>query len=148
MPSHFLKRASLAFNRPDVRLPLAQVEILKRYPWPGNIRELQNVIERQIIVSVDGRLRFNELSSTGSHMTKPATTASEVATEPVHDEDLQHQLKLNTIAMLRRTGGKVSGDGGAAELLGVKPTTLASRMKKWGIDARQFKRSQLRERLS
>ncbi|WP_332264154.1 sigma 54-interacting transcriptional regulator [Pseudomonas glycinae] len=142
LASHFLKRASLAFNRPDVRLPLAQLEILKRYPWPGNIRELQNVIERQIIVSLDGRLRFNELLSTGSHMKKPVSTTSEIVHEPVRDEDLQHQLKLNTIAMLRRTGGKVSGDGGAAELLGVKPTTLASRLKKWGIDARQFKRSQ------
>lgn len=144
LASHFLKRASLAFNRPEVRLPLAQVEILKRYPWPGNIRELQNVIERQVIVSLDGRLRFNELLSSSSHAHKPSAPTSEVATEPVRDEDLQHQLKLNTIAMLIRTRGKVSGDGGAAELLGLKPTTLASRLRKWGIDARQYKRSSLR----
>ncbi|WP_407681323.1 sigma-54 interaction domain-containing protein [Pseudomonas bohemica] len=144
LASHFLKRASLAFNRPEVRLPLAQVEILKRYSWPGNIRELQNVIERQIIVSLDGRLRFNELLTTSSHTKNPPVTTSEIVTEPVRDEDLQHQLKLNIIAMLLRTGGKVSGDGGAAELLGLKPTTLASRLRKWGIDARQYKRSQSR----
>jgi transcriptional regulator with GAF, ATPase, and Fis domain len=57
----------------------------------------------------------------------------------VRDEDLQRQLRLNAMAVLKRTGGKVSGEGGAAELLGLKPTTLASRLRKWGIDPRQYK---------
>lgn len=48
-------------------------------------------------------------------------------------------MKQNVIAVLIRTAGKVSGEGGAARLLGLKPTTLASRLKKWGIDPRQYK---------
>ena len=52
---------------------------------------------------------------------------------------MQQQLRLNTVAMLKRTGGKVSGEGGAAQLLGLKPTTLASRLRKWNIDPRNYK---------
>jgi transcriptional regulator with GAF, ATPase, and Fis domain len=59
--------------------------------------------------------------------------------EPVPDEMLQLKLRTNAVAMLKRTAGKVSGDGGAAQLLGVKPTTLASRLRKWGIDPRDYK---------
>ncbi|MCK8667407.1 sigma 54-interacting transcriptional regulator [Pseudomonas azerbaijanoccidens] len=139
LAGHFLERACQAFNKPGVRLPLAQVEVLKRYPWPGNIRELENVIERQIIVSQDGRLRFDDLLSTGSRLRAPVSAQPPEVSEPVRDEDLQRQLRLNAMAVLKRTGGKVSGEGGAAELLGLKPTTLASRLRKWGIDPRQYK---------
>jgi PAS domain S-box-containing protein len=139
LAGHFLERACQAFNKPGVRLPLTQVEVLKRYPWPGNIRELENVIERQIIVSQDGRLRFDELL--------PAAVREQIETpeeplddsEPLRDEIVQQQLRLNTVAMLKRTGGKVSGEGGAAQLLGLKPTTLASRLRKWNIDPRNYK---------
>ena len=139
LASHFLERACLAFNKPGVRLPLAQVEVLKRYAWPGNIRELENVIERQIIVSQDGRLRFDDLVTAKERERIPATVEQPDACEPVPDELLQRQLRSNAIAMLKRTAGKVSGDGGAAQLLGLKPTTLASRLRKWGIDPRVYK---------
>jgi PAS domain S-box-containing protein len=139
LASHFLERACLAFNRPGVRLPLTQVEVLKRYPWPGNIRELQNVIERQIIVSQDGRLRFDDLLPALARTPIPDPIDPQGADEPLRDEDLQRQLRLNTEAMLKRTGGKVSGEGGAAQLLGLKPTTLASRLRKWNIDPRDYK---------
>jgi transcriptional regulator with GAF, ATPase, and Fis domain len=62
-----------------------------------------------------------------------------VAAEPVTDEQVQQQLRANTLAMLERTGGKISGEGGAAQLLGLRPTTLASRLRKWGVDPRQYK---------
>ncbi|WP_339490500.1 sigma-54 interaction domain-containing protein [Pseudomonas sp. EL_65y_Pfl2_R95] len=137
LASHFLRRACESFNKHDVRLPLAQVEVLKQYPWPGNIRELQNVIERQVIVSVDGRLRFDELLATGAD---PVVSAlGNDIDEPVADDELQRQLRDNTLAMLKRANGKVSGAGGAAQLLGLKPTTLASRLQKWGVDPRAYK---------
>jgi len=139
LAGHFLERACLAFNKPGVRLPLTQVEVLKRYPWPGNIRELENVIERQIIVSQDGRLRFDDLLPALTRAPIPEPIDPQSADEPLRDEDLQQQLRLNTVAMLKRTGGKVSGDGGAAQLLGLKPTTLASRLRKWNIDPRDYK---------
>jgi PAS domain S-box-containing protein len=139
LASHFLQRAALSFNKPGVRLPMTQVELLKRYAWPGNIRELENVIERQMIVSQDGRLRFDDLLTTGIGL-PPAEPVNRVSCEPVTDETLQLQLRANTLAMLERTKGKVSGEGGAARLLGVKPTTLASRLRKWGVDPRTYKR--------
>jgi PAS domain S-box-containing protein len=139
LAGHFLERACQAFNKPGVRLPLAQVEVLKRYPWPGNIRELENVIERQIIVSQDGRLRFDELLPTAAREQIAEPVAAQDADELLRDEDLQQQLRLNTLAMLKRTRGKVSGEGGAAQLLGLKPTTLASRLRKWNVDPRDFK---------
>ncbi len=145
LASHFLRRASLAFNKPGVRLPLAQVELLKRYPWPGNIRELENVIERQMIVSQDGRLHFDDLMASGARVPAPVRAEQAAAGEPVADELLQLQLRANTLAMLKRTGGKVSGEGGAAQLLGVKPTTLASRLRKWGIDPRDYKPGRTRQ---
>lgn len=74
LASHFLKRASQAFNKPDVRLPLTQVELLKQYAWPGNIRELQNVIERQTIVARDGRLRFDDVLAAASQAPQVAVS--------------------------------------------------------------------------
>lgn len=139
LASHFLKRASQAFNKPDVRLPLTQVELLKQYAWPGNIRELQNVIERQTIVARDGRLRFDDVLAAASQTPQVGSQPWDADAEPTADEDWQRQMKQNVIAVLIRTAGKVSGEGGAARLLGLKPTTLASRLKKWGIDPRQYK---------
>ncbi|MFJ3483353.1 sigma 54-interacting transcriptional regulator [Pseudomonas sp. NPDC090202] len=139
LASHFMQRASQAFNKPGVRLSLAQVELLKRYRWPGNIRELENVIERQIIVSRDGRLRFDDLLTSGAGNEVAAVVEPVDADETLPDEQLQQQLRANVVATLKRTGGKVSGDGGAAQLLGVKPTTLQSRLRKWGIDPRDYK---------
>ncbi|MEZ1317801.1 sigma 54-interacting transcriptional regulator [Pseudomonas fluorescens] len=141
LAGHFLRRASLAFNKTGVRLPLAQVELLKRYPWPGNIRELENVIERQMIVSQDGRLRFDDLLVAGARIQSSIAVEPPEAGEPVADELLQLKLRSNAVAMLQRTAGKVSGEGGAAQLLGLKPTTLASRLRKWGIDPREYKRT-------
>lgn len=137
LASHFLRRACESFNKPDVRMPLAQVEVLKRYLWPGNIRELQNVIERQVIVSMEGRLRFDELLASSAD---PIVSSAHCEGEaPVADDQFLLQQRSNTLAMLKRANGKVSGPGGAAQLLGLKPTTLASRLHKWGIDPREFK---------
>ncbi len=139
LASHFLKRASQAFNKPDVRMPLAQVELLKQYAWPGNIRELQNVIERQTIVAREGRISFEEVLAAAGQAPRTSSMSVLPEAEPTADEDWQRQMKRNVIGVLTRTAGKVSGEGGAAQLLGLKPTTLASRLKKWGIDPRHYK---------
>jgi hydrogenase-4 transcriptional activator len=138
---HFLTRACQKFNKPGVRLPLAQVEVLKRYPWPGNIRELENVIERQVIVAQDRRLSFDELLTgeawRGESMAPPDDDRGD---ELIPELEWQRRLRNSTLVALRRCGGKVSGKDGAAELLGVKPTTLASRLRKWRIDPGEFRR--------
>ncbi|WP_445010359.1 sigma 54-interacting transcriptional regulator [Vreelandella stevensii] len=142
---HFLHRACLKFNKPGVRIPPAQLELLTRYPWPGNIRELENVIERQVIVTQDRRLCFDDLlppepSMAGGISVEREKGAEPHAETPMTEQALQQHQRDNVLKALAATQGKISGAGGAAELLGVKPTTLASRLQKWGIDPRQFKR--------
>jgi len=94
---------------------------LRAYGWPGNVRELQNVIERAVILSPKGRFDLGELVSTAStHAKSPARS--------LEDLDRQHILSV-----LGETGWKVSGERGAAKILGVKRTTLEARMKRLGI---------------
>jgi len=107
---------------------------LQAYNWPGNVRELQNILERAVITSRDGRLNLDRalpenvnaiaaaLSSDGEIL-KRVRTAKEL-------EDLERQ---NIIAALEASDWKVAGENGAAQLLGVKPTTLSSRMKALGV---------------
>ncbi|GGC78515.1 sigma 54-interacting transcriptional regulator [Vreelandella lutescens] len=142
---HFLHRACLKFNKPGVRIPPAQLEVLTRYPWPGNIRELENVIERQVIVTQDQRLSFDDLLLTEAPQrhTSLNVEAQDKAVSPdfpmTEQAVCQHQ-RDNVLKALEAANGKISGVGGAAELLGIKPTTLASRLHKWGIDPRQWRK--------
>jgi transcriptional regulator with GAF, ATPase, and Fis domain len=107
------------------------VRALQAYDWPGNVCELQNVIERAVILSTADRLHFDLVPTTAS-VSKAAPVENSSA-EILTDVELRDLERSNPIAALERAEWKVSGPGGAAELLGVKPTTLNSRMKKLGI---------------
>ena len=142
---HFLHRACLKFNKPGVRIPPAQLEVLTRYPWPGNIRELENVIERQVIVTQDQRLSFDDLLLVEPpHRHTPLNIEAQDApmspNVPMTEQAFCQHQRDNVLKALEAANGKVSGVGGAAELLGIKPTTLASRLHKWGIDPRQWRK--------
>jgi len=115
-----------------LRLSKAALHQLERHDWPGNVRELQNAIERACILAPNGPLRFDELGVAAAR-TKPREHAPEPAAVRTR-ADLRDEERRNLIAALRTTGGKVFGAGGAAELLGMKPTTLASRLRALGID--------------
>jgi len=115
-------------NRPAPRFTKAHAEQLTAQDWPGNIRELQNAVERAVILAQNGPLRF-ELTpreASPSNRTKlPPDQTESVLTR----EDWKRQERESITAALRKTGGKVFGPGGAAELLEMRPTTLASRIK-------------------
>jgi formate hydrogenlyase transcriptional activator len=99
---------------------------LGAYSWPGNVRELQNVIERAVIVSPRGRFVLGDvaaLAPPGGAGRKPARSLEEV--------ERQHN-----VAILEETGWRVSGERGAARILGLKRTTLEARMKRLGIQRR------------
>jgi len=98
------------------------------------VRELQNVIERAVILSHNGRLRI-DLPDQTAHA---PVTVREAAKEAVvlTDDEIRAYERANIIAALKASGGKVFGRGGAAELMDVKPTTLASRIKALKIEAR------------
>ena len=122
-------------------LPLKKKHILQLqdYDWPGNIRELRNVIEHAVIVSRGRELRIDvpEISTEKalpmvSHYVKSMKQSGEILTY----ENLKKLEKENILSALHQTNWKVSGPGGAAKLLGMKPTTLASQMKAFGIHKR------------
>jgi transcriptional regulator with GAF, ATPase, and Fis domain len=132
LADHFLSLLARKFGRPKPRLTLANVQSLQMYSWPGNVRELQHVIERAVITADGGRLAIElpAATHTPSRGTPtPAPGTSRILTEA----ELRRFEADNIRAALSRTKGKVSGPGGAAELLGMKATTLASRIKALGI---------------
>jgi PAS domain S-box-containing protein len=135
----FVKEFGRTMGKTIASIPRATMEALKRYPWPGNIRELRNVIERAMIVT-QGPTLLVELPSLSS--TTLAPLGRGLQTMPQHQEEgaapadgltLDEAQRRHILAVLQRTGWRVSGKHGAAVILGLKPTTLESRMAKLGI---------------
>lgn len=146
LASLFLKRASAGLNKCDLQISLGDVERLQKYHWPGNIRELENVIERAVITAVDGRLRLHvpqtiHIPSAEAILNEPeqASSGTPSAFPIVTEQDRIASEREAIENALRACKGRVSGKGGAAELMSVKPTTLYSRLKRFQIDAKTFK---------
>jgi formate hydrogenlyase transcriptional activator len=97
---------------------------LKRYPWPGNVRELQNIIERAAILSQGPGLEIDE---------SMLALQPELLPETSTGETLDDVSRAHIRSILEKCGGKIEGRGGAAAMLGVKPSTLRYRLKKLGI---------------
>ena len=134
LAAHFVRHFCEQLNLPSRTLTRGDVERLARYDWPGNIRELQNVIERALIRSRGGRLEF-ELGEARQRLPpKPtASRAGEDATPVLTDTEIKEMERANIERALRRCNGQVYGKDGAAALLGMKPTTLWSRLRSLGI---------------
>jgi transcriptional regulator with GAF, ATPase, and Fis domain len=136
LAEHFLALAARNLGRPRPRLTLANVEQLQGYHWPGNVRELQHVIERAVITADGGRLAIElPAGAAGPSGTETSPVPAD-ADRVLTDAEVRRLEAENIQKALRRTKGKVSGPGGAAELLGMKPTTLASRIKALGLSPR------------
>jgi transcriptional regulator with GAF, ATPase, and Fis domain len=114
-------------------LTRSQTANLRAYSWPGNVRELKNVIERAVILSTGKVLRL-DLSMPGLKLDIDGVADAAIMNDEVLSEkDMRELQKSNTIKALKQTNWKVSGIGGAAELLGVRPTTLADRIRTYKI---------------
>lgn len=124
---HFLKGAGRKLKIDGLTLSQRDVQRLCTYDWPGNVRELQNVIERAAILARNGRLFIDlpESSRTPAPQSMPTLASGAILTEAERRE----RDRTTILAALSAAGGKVSGPGGAAELLGLRPTTLASRIR-------------------
>lgn len=131
LAEHFLHQLARRLGRRRPRLSLAIVQQLQRYSWPGNVRELQHVLERACIVAPEGRLELDlpDESSKNTVVAEPLEDVERVLTES--------EMRANEASNLRRalafTNGKIYGPDGAAALIGLKPTTLISRLKAYGI---------------
>ncbi len=133
--SHFLKKACQRFNKSELTISIAQMNQLQNYDWPGNIRELENIIERQVILSRGEKLSLKDAPlMKGSHSGK-----IDVIDLKSLDDSSINQLQKNAIEQaLKQSNGKIYGASGAAAMLGVKPTTLSSRIKKHGLKRESF----------
>ena len=120
---HFLDTAARQFNRFVPGLSVQDERTLLSYHWPGNVLELKNVIERTVLLSTEDRL---ELILTGG---TSLSTESPFDDMPGIDEIQRRYIRH----VLKTTDGRISGPGGAAEILGLPRTTLNARMKKLGI---------------
>ena len=137
LTAYFIKLISGKLKRPESKLTQGNIQQLLAYDWPGNIRELQNLIERAIILSMDGSLQFElpsgKESSNSDLFTTPFSEESNNLTAYYTESERHNRDRNNILAALKHADWKISGTGGAAELLEIKPTTLASRMKTLAI---------------
>jgi transcriptional regulator with GAF, ATPase, and Fis domain len=137
LAKHFVELSVRDLKCAKPRLTRAGVVKLQSYDWPGNIRELRNVIERSVILARGGSLEFDLPRQSGASPAPVSKSRSEAigADEPefLTEAELQLRERDNLLRVLNTANWKIKGPDGAAELLGVKPTTLLSRINKWGL---------------
>lgn len=139
LASSFATKFSKQMGRSILPLTPSCVRRLQSYSWPGNVRELQNVIERAVITSTSGILNLDRA------LPEPQNDSGNLGSSPVlpfedhiHTvQELQELERQNILRALKATNWRVSGDNGAAQLLGMNQSTLASRIKTLGIQKPQ-----------
>jgi len=127
--NHFIERKSKELKLwTSSKLAIDAIDRLIAYRWPGNVRELENVVERALILNKDGLLKFDQFIAAQQEKKPPALLGHE--NEPVNLDEI---IAMHIQKVLKMTNGKVHGEEGAAELMGINPSTLRNRMNKLGI---------------
>ncbi|WP_370476472.1 sigma 54-interacting transcriptional regulator [Tamlana flava] len=127
-----IKQFSKKLNKPIAELSDNDKALLISYPWPGNVRELQNLIERAVIVSKKGNINWQTIIP--NNLGKDERAIEPVQEKILTSKELVALEKKNILKALKQTKWKISGENGAAEILQLPPTTLASRIKALGIE--------------
>jgi formate hydrogenlyase transcriptional activator len=136
LTSFFVERFSRQFGKPITGISQDTMDVLSRYVWPGNIRELQNVIERAVVLCPGTILRLGKdlLPITGEE-NKEEFVSTGASSAPADSPDaLDSVERAHIVQVLRQTHGVIEGPRGAAKVLNLHPNTLRSRMKKLGIE--------------
>jgi len=139
LAKHFVDLSTKELKCAKPRLTRAAVTKLQSYDWPGNVRELRNVIERAVILARGGVLEFDlPIAGQSAPAVRPSrgiepSAASGTQPKFLTEAELERFERDNLLLALEAAHWKIGGRDGAAELLGVKPTTLLSRMDKWGL---------------
>jgi DNA-binding NtrC family response regulator len=126
LANHFLKVYSNIPGRSDITISASAMQQLYNYSWPGNIRELQHLIERHVLMAKKSMIESFEMPEPLPNARFSSVSDSEL--KPFDEMDKDH-----IVSALRKCNGKVAGQGGAGELLNLRPTTLRSKMKRLGI---------------
>lgn len=133
LAENFIRKFEARMGKKINPLSVPQKKVLQNYPWPGNVRELQNILERAVIVSRDGSLDIGKVLGLSIEPMESVVQESDETDKILTKEELLAFERNNIIKALKASGGKVSGKGGAAELLNMVPTTLSSRIVTLGI---------------
>ncbi len=147
LAEHFLDRAIVRFGLPRVSLEASDRQLLKRYAWPGNIRELAAVIDRAAILGDGKRLEVQKslgvfpspAGPVASSPVMPAESAAMVAEIAENEWSLAEAMRQHIHRVLNKTSGRIEGPSGAARLLKINPHTLRARMRKLGIAWSRFR---------
>lgn len=131
LAKHFLDCTTTRLGLPPTQLTKGNIDALQSYDWPGNVRELASIVERAAILAQGGKLQF-------AFETLPQT-ASTGSQHLLTQEELRQIERENLIRCLRRSNGKVSGQSGAARLLGLAPSTVYSKIKAMSVEAADWK---------
>lgn len=126
LADHFVKKLARSTGKKVTDISPKVLQQLMAYPWPGNIRELENMIERSLLLTTGNCIKQIQLPAT--IITPPNNKKEEVASKTIYENERDH-----IVAILKKCKGKIYGAGGAAEILGIPPSTLNSKMKKLKI---------------
>jgi len=142
LANHFMQRMARKLGKPIEHIAPATLAQLNRYSWPGNIRDLQNTIERAAVLATGSELvvdwdlgppAVGANADAGSETSTPAAQPPSSRSADVEARSLEALEREHIIAMLRKTRGVVGGPRGAAQLLDMNPSTVRFRMKKLSI---------------
>ena len=133
LATHFLETICAELGRDPLALTKQHTVMLQKHQWPGNIRELRNVIERAVILTKGARLRLDlAMGGTAKYESALETVVADTS-QFLTEQEFRVKEKQNLIAALRSADWRVWGPDGAAALLGIKPSTLSYRMNAFGI---------------
>ena len=127
---YFVQHFARRMKKQIETIPAETMNALVNWTWPGNVRELENIIERSVILSQ------------GPILTVPLSELSLSPQDSLNDGTLENLRRETIVRVLRETGGVLSGPRGAAARLGLKRTTLQSRMQKLGISREEYENQQ------
>ncbi|MGB0909539.1 MAG: sigma-54-dependent transcriptional regulator [Nitrospirales bacterium] len=133
LAQHFVLKYARKYGKPLKRITEGALKGLSGYTWPGNIRELENVIERAVILSRGIELELGAWLPQSRVGESSSDDASSMSTSASANQTLEEMERAHIQHVLEQTNWRVSGDGGAAKILGLNRTTLEARMKKLGI---------------
>lgn len=135
---HFLHKGAQELGLPVPRMCEVNTDAIQEYAWPGNVRELKNIVDRALILSQGKEIRLQPAQPGQGRVDPREIVEAAASNQRCLTEDEMRELQYaNTLVALRQADWKISGEGGAAALLGINPSTLAGRMKSLNISRRQ-----------